>query len=97
MSACPLTILKVYKALSILEIQVLRIKMKFLEIKDLRFKGLKTKARKHGEATAVWPDISAAPREGRRKYRRRPPPRPKRGMWLAMGSLTTNRRAMALG
>ena len=88
MSACPLTILKVYKALAILETQVLRIKMKFLEIKDLRFKGLRTKARKNAGATAGLEDISGdspPPPEGRRKYPRRPPPRLKREKRLAIG------------
>jgi hypothetical protein len=97
-SACPLTILKVYKALAILQIQVLRIKVKFFKIKGLTFKGLKIKVQRRGEATAVLPDISgAAPRTGRRKYPRRLPPRPKPGMWPAIGWLILNLPAMALG
>ena len=69
-SACPLTILKVYKVLAILEKQVLRIKVKFFKIKGLRFKGLRIKARKNVGATAALEDISGdapPPPEGRRK------------------------------
>ena len=86
--ASQLTILKVYKVLAILEMQVLRIKVKFFKIKGLRFKGLRIKARKNVGATAVLEDISGdapPPPEGRRKYPRRPPPRLKRGRWLAIG------------
>ena len=68
--ACRLTILKVYKVLAILEMQVLRIKVKCFPIKSLTFKGLKTKARKNVGATAVLEDISGdapPPPEARRK------------------------------
>ena len=57
-SACRLTILKLYKILAILEMQVLRIKVKFFKIKSLRFKGSRIKARKNAGATAVLADIS---------------------------------------
>jgi hypothetical protein len=66
----------------------LRIKAKFFKIKSLRSKGLRIKARKNVGATADLEDISGdfpPPREGRRKYPRRPPPRLKRERWLAIG------------
>jgi len=63
-----LTISKVYRLLGILKI-----------------KGFQIKIRKHAGATGALGNISAdAPPEGRRKYPRRPPPRLKRGMCLAM-------------
>ena len=83
-----LTILKVYKLLAILEIQVLRMRVKFCKVKGLAFKGLKIKARKNVGATAGLEDISGdspPPPEGRQKYPRRPPPRLKRERWLAIG------------
>jgi hypothetical protein len=86
--ACPLTILKLYKILSNLKVEVLRIRLKFFKGKSLRFKGLRIKARKNAEATAVLADISGdsrPPPEGRRKYPRRPPPRLKREKWSAIG------------
>jgi hypothetical protein len=86
--ASRLTILKVCKVLAILEMQVLRIKVKFFRVKSLKFKGLRIKARKNAGATAVLEGISGdspPPPEGRRKYPRRPPPRLKREKWLAIG------------
>jgi hypothetical protein len=83
-----LTILKLYKILSKLKMEVLGIKAKFFRIKSLRFKGLRIKARKNAGATAALEDISGdspPPQEGRRKYPRRPPPRLKRERWLAIG------------
>jgi hypothetical protein len=80
--------LKLYKILSILKMQVLRIKAKFFKIKSLRCTGLRIKARKNVEATAALADISGEsppPPEGRRKYPRRPPLRLKRERRLAIG------------
>ena len=76
-SACQLTILKVYRMLGILKIKV-------LEFKIFRSKALKIKIRRHAGATGASEDISDARSEGRRKYRQRPPRRLKRGMFLPM-------------
>ena len=77
-SACQLTILKVYRMLGILKIKV-------LEFKIFRIKALKIKIRRHAGATGASEDISAGARsEGRRKYRQRTPRRLKRGMFLPM-------------
>jgi hypothetical protein len=76
-----LTISKVYRLLGILKIKVLEFKI----LKIFKIKGFQIKIRKHAGATGALGDISAeAPPEGRRKYPRRPPPRLKRGMCLAM-------------
>lgn len=99
--ACRLMILKLYKMPAILEVQVLRIKVKCFQIKSLTLKGLEIKARKRAGATGGLADISgdAPPPEAQRKYPRRPPPRLKRrtkyprrppprlkrGMWSAIG------------
>ena len=86
-SASPLTILKVYKLLEIPKIKV-------LEFKIFTIKGLKIKIRRH---TGALEEISAdAPPEGRRKYPRRPPPRLRQGMRLAIARLILRRFAMVL-
>jgi hypothetical protein len=90
-SACQLAILKVYRMLGILKIKV-------LEFKIFKIKSLKIKIRRHAGATGASEDISADARsEGHRKYRQRPPPRLKRGMFQPMVSLVLSRLAMALG
>ena len=76
-SACQLTILKVYRMLGILKVKV-------LEFKIFKIKARKIKIRRHAGATGASEDISAARSEGRRKYRQRPPPRLKRGMFQPM-------------
>jgi hypothetical protein len=66
--ASPLTILKLYKLLAILKMEVSRIKVKCFKIKSRTFKGLTIKAGKHAGATAVLAGISAgAPPEARMK------------------------------
>ena len=90
-SACQLTILKVYRMLEIL-------KTKVLEFKTFKIKSVKIKIRRHAGATGASADISADARsEGRRKYRQRTPRRLKRGMFQPMVSLVLSRFAMALG
>jgi hypothetical protein len=77
-SACQLTILKVYRMLVILKIKV-------LEFTILRIKSLKIKIRRPAGVTGASADISADARsEGRRIYRQRPPPCLKRGMFQPM-------------
>jgi hypothetical protein len=76
-SACQLTILKVYRMLVILKIKV-------LEFTLFKIKALKIKSRRHAGATGASQDISDARSEGRRKYRQRPPPCLKRGMFQPM-------------
>jgi hypothetical protein len=81
-------LLKLYKILSILKMQVLRMREKFFKTKSLRFTGSRIKARKNAGATAALADISGEsplPPKGRRKYPRRPPLRLKRERWLAIG------------
>jgi hypothetical protein len=81
-------LLKLYKILLILKMQVLRIKARFFKTKSLRFTGLRIKARKNVGATAALADISGEsplPPKGRRKYPRRPPLRLKRERWWAIG------------
>jgi hypothetical protein len=77
-SACQLTILKVYRMLEIL-------KSKVLESKIFKIKSLEIKIRRHAGATEASGDISADARsEGPRKYRQRPPRRLKQGMLQPM-------------